>query len=116
MIADTPGKRKMISTTKTPVTSEAAAERAREPNALKEALAITAEGGDQQQQVTDRAIEKRKEYKTLVTEGAIIGVVNGLAWTGIGGDVLQHPLPIGLVHVETVLAQQRFDLVLKRDG
>ena len=32
-----------------------------------------------EQQVTDRAIEKRKEYKTLVTEGAIVGVVNGLA-------------------------------------
>ena len=32
-----------------------------------------------EQQVTDRAIEKRKEYRTLITEGAIIGVVNGLA-------------------------------------
>jgi len=32
-----------------------------------------------EQQVTDRAIEKRKEYKTLVTEGSIVGVVNGLA-------------------------------------
>ena len=32
-----------------------------------------------EQQVTDRAIEKRKEYKTMITEGAAIGVVNGLA-------------------------------------
>jgi Lon-like ATP-dependent protease len=32
-----------------------------------------------EQQVTDRAIEKRKEYKTLTTEGALVGVVNGLA-------------------------------------
>jgi Lon-like ATP-dependent protease len=32
-----------------------------------------------EQQVTDRAIEKRKEYKTLMTEGSIVGVVNGLA-------------------------------------
>lgn len=32
-----------------------------------------------EQQVTDRAIEKRKEYKTCMTEGAIVGVVNGLA-------------------------------------
>jgi len=32
-----------------------------------------------EQQVTDRAIEKRKEYKTCITEGAIVGVVNGLA-------------------------------------
>lgn len=32
-----------------------------------------------EQQVTDRAIEKRKEYKTMMTEGALIGVVNGLA-------------------------------------
>jgi Lon-like ATP-dependent protease len=32
-----------------------------------------------EQQVTDRAIEKRKEYKTCMTEGAVVGVVNGLA-------------------------------------
>jgi Lon-like ATP-dependent protease len=32
-----------------------------------------------EQQVTDRAIEKRKEYKTMITEGAAIGIVNGLA-------------------------------------
>ncbi|MDH4123288.1 MAG: ATP-dependent protease LonB [Thermoplasmata archaeon] len=32
-----------------------------------------------EQQVTDRAIEKRKEYKTCVIEGAIVGIVNGLA-------------------------------------
>ena len=32
-----------------------------------------------EQQVTDRAIEKRKEYKTCITEGAMVGVVNGLA-------------------------------------
>jgi ATP-dependent Lon protease len=32
-----------------------------------------------EQQVTDRAIEKRKEYNTMVTEGSVIGVVNGLA-------------------------------------
>ncbi len=32
-----------------------------------------------EQQVADRIIERGKEYKTFVTEGAIIGVVNGLA-------------------------------------
>jgi len=32
-----------------------------------------------EQQVTDRAIEKRKEYKTCLTEGEMIGIVNGLA-------------------------------------
>ena len=32
-----------------------------------------------EQQVADRMIEKGKEYKTFVTEGAIVGVVNGLA-------------------------------------
>jgi len=32
-----------------------------------------------EQQVADRFIEKRKEYKTFVTEGALVGVVNGLA-------------------------------------
>ena len=32
-----------------------------------------------EQQVADRMIERGKEYKTFVTEGAIVGVVNGLA-------------------------------------
>ncbi len=32
-----------------------------------------------EQQVTDRAVERRKDYKTCLTEGAVIGVVNGLA-------------------------------------
>ena len=32
-----------------------------------------------EQQVTDRAIERRKDYKVSLTEGAVIGIVNGLA-------------------------------------
>ena len=32
-----------------------------------------------EQQVADRLIERGKEYKTFVTEGAVIGIVNGLA-------------------------------------
>ncbi len=32
-----------------------------------------------EQQVADRFIERRRDYKTFVTEGALIGVVNGLA-------------------------------------
>src|SRR2546422_11079561 len=32
-----------------------------------------------EQQVADRIIERGKEYKTFVTEGAVAGVVNGLA-------------------------------------
>jgi Lon-like ATP-dependent protease len=32
-----------------------------------------------EQQVADRFIERRKEYKTFLTEGALVGVVNGLA-------------------------------------
>jgi len=32
-----------------------------------------------EQQVADRMIERGKEYKTFITEGAVIGVVNGLA-------------------------------------
>ncbi len=32
-----------------------------------------------EQQVTDRAVERRKDYKTCLTEGSIIGIVNGLA-------------------------------------
>jgi Lon-like ATP-dependent protease len=32
-----------------------------------------------EQQVADRMIERGKEYKTFITEGAVVGVVNGLA-------------------------------------
>ncbi len=32
-----------------------------------------------EQQVTDRAVERRKDYKTSLTEGSAIGIVNGLA-------------------------------------
>ncbi len=32
-----------------------------------------------EQQVTDRAVEKRKDYEMCLTEGAVVGIVNGLA-------------------------------------
>ncbi len=32
-----------------------------------------------EQQVADRFIERRRDYKTFVTEGALVGIVNGLA-------------------------------------
>ena len=32
-----------------------------------------------EQQVTDRAVERRKEYNVSLTEGAVVGIVNGLA-------------------------------------
>jgi len=32
-----------------------------------------------EQQVTDRAVERRKDYKMSLTEGAVVGIVNGLA-------------------------------------
>src|SRR2546428_8131682 len=32
-----------------------------------------------EQQVADRMIERGKEYQTFITEGAIVGMVNGLA-------------------------------------
>src|SRR5512136_1271603 len=32
-----------------------------------------------EQQVTDRAVERRKDYKVSLTEGSVIGIVNGLA-------------------------------------
>jgi len=32
-----------------------------------------------EQQVTDRAVERRKDYKTCLTEGSVVGIVNGLA-------------------------------------
>ncbi|MEE9152231.1 MAG: ATP-dependent protease LonB [Thermoplasmata archaeon] len=37
-----------------------------------------------EQQVADRYIERRQDYRTFVTEGAEIGVVNGLAVMGSG--------------------------------
>lgn len=32
-----------------------------------------------EQQVTDRAVERRKDYKVSLTEGSVVGIVNGLA-------------------------------------
>jgi Lon-like ATP-dependent protease len=32
-----------------------------------------------EQQVTDRAVERRKDYNTCLTEGSVVGIVNGLA-------------------------------------
>ena len=32
-----------------------------------------------EQQVTDRAVERRKDYQMCLTEGAVVGIVNGLA-------------------------------------
>jgi Lon-like ATP-dependent protease len=32
-----------------------------------------------EQQVTDRAVERRKDYRLALTEGSVIGIVNGLA-------------------------------------
>ena len=32
-----------------------------------------------EQQVTDRAVERRKDYRLAITEGAVVGIVNGLA-------------------------------------
>ncbi|MCD6461571.1 MAG: ATP-dependent protease LonB [Thermoplasmata archaeon] len=41
-----------------------------------------------EQQITDRALERKKEYKTFITSGAQIGMVNGLAVMGGGTEGL----------------------------
>ncbi len=43
-----------------------------------------------EQQVADRFIEKRKEYKTFATEGFTIGVVNGLAALGAESGMAEY--------------------------
>jgi len=60
-----------------------------------------------EQQVADRLIERGKEYKTFVTEGSVIGVVNGLAVLVADNSMAEYSGLVVPVAAEVTPAQTR---------
>lgn len=60
-----------------------------------------------EQQVADRYIEKRKDYKTFVTEGAEIGMVNGLAVMGADTGISEYSGVMMPIVADVTPAQSR---------
>ncbi|MCU0859363.1 MAG: ATP-dependent protease LonB [Thermoplasmata archaeon] len=60
-----------------------------------------------EQQVTDRAVERRKDYKTCLTEGSIIGIVNGLAVLNADSSMSEFSGIVTPIVAEVTPAQNR---------
>lgn len=60
-----------------------------------------------EQQVTDRAVERRKDYKTCLTEGAVIGIVNGLAVLNSDSSMAEFSGLVTPIVAEVTPAQNR---------
>jgi len=60
-----------------------------------------------EQQVADRLIERGKEYRTFVTEGAIVGVVNGLAVLAADNSMAEYSGLVLPIAAEVTPAQTR---------
>jgi len=60
-----------------------------------------------EQQVADRLIERGKEYRTFVTEGAIVGVVNGLAVLAADNSMAEFSGLVLPIAAEVTPAQTR---------
>lgn len=60
-----------------------------------------------EQQVTDRAVEKRKDYKTCLTEGSIVGIVNGLAVLNADSSMAEFSGLVTPIVAEVTPAQLR---------
>ena len=60
-----------------------------------------------EQQVTDRAVEHRKDYNMCLTEGAIIGVVNGLAVLNSDSSMAEYSGIVTPIVAEVTPAQAR---------
>ena len=60
-----------------------------------------------EQQVADRIIERSLEYKTFVTEGALVGVVNGLAVYSGDPTMAEHSGLVLQIAAEVTPAQTR---------
>ncbi len=60
-----------------------------------------------EQQVTDRAVERRKDYKTCLTEGAVIGIVNGLAVLNSDSSMAEYSGIVTPIVAEVTPAQNR---------
>ncbi|MGD9963440.1 MAG: ATP-dependent protease LonB [Thermoplasmata archaeon] len=60
-----------------------------------------------EQQVTDRAVERRKDYKTCLTEGSVIGIVNGLAVLNSDSSMAEFSGLVTPIVAEVTPAQNR---------
>lgn len=62
-----------------------------------------------EQQVADRFIERRRDYKTFVTEGALVGIVNGLAVLNADPSMAEFSGIVLPIVAEVTPAQSRND-------
>ncbi len=60
-----------------------------------------------EQQVTDRAVERRKDYKTSLTEGSVVGIVNGLAVLNSDSSLAEYSGIVTPIVAEVTPAQNR---------
>lgn len=60
-----------------------------------------------EQQVTDRAVERRKDYKISLTEGAVVGIVNGLAVLNAESSMAEYSGIVTPIVAEVTPAQNK---------
>jgi Lon-like ATP-dependent protease len=60
-----------------------------------------------EQQVTDRAVERRKDYKISLTEGAVVGIVNGLAVLNADSSMAEYSGIVTPIVAEVTPPQNR---------
>ena len=60
-----------------------------------------------EQQVTDRAVERRKDYKVSLTEGAVVGIVNGLAVLNAESSMSEYSGIVTPIVAEVTPAQNK---------
>ncbi len=60
-----------------------------------------------EQQVTDRAVERRKDYNMCLTEGSVIGIVNGLAVLNSDSSMAEYSGIVTPIVAEVTPAQAR---------
>lgn len=60
-----------------------------------------------EQQVTDRAVERRKDYKTCLTEGSVVGIVNGLAVLNADSSMAEYSGIVTPIVAEVTPAQNK---------
>ncbi len=60
-----------------------------------------------EQQVTDRAVEHRKDYEMCLTEGAVVGIVNGLAVLNADSSMAEFSGIVTPIVAEVTPSQER---------
>jgi Lon-like ATP-dependent protease len=60
-----------------------------------------------EQQVTDRAVERRKDYEMCLTEGSVVGIVNGLAVLNADSSMSEYSGIVTPIVAEVTPSQNR---------